>query len=148
MSHEQRQFDRLMLEAADADRAGVFRVTPIDVEALVGESASIGRARWYRHVLVGLPLAACIAMFFGVATLWRAGSGTRDVLINGGTAISTFGGTMASPVERCEGMENFRACFHGPGILVDPECRCVDFDEDGDVDLHDMGFFQLNRTID
>jgi hypothetical protein len=141
-------FDRLMLEAGQAKRAGVFASTPLDMEALMAEPVPAGPARWYRHILVGLPLAACIAMFFGVATMWRTGSGTGDVLLNGTTAVSTFGVATTSPAERCQTLENFRTCFRGPETLVDAECRCVDFDGDGDVDLRDMGTFQLNRTND
>ncbi len=142
------EFDRLMLEAKEAEQAGVFELTPVDVEALVAEPVTIGPAHWYRHVLVGLPLAACIAMFFGVATLWQTGSGTGEVLITGTAAVSTFGGAIATTVERCQTMENFRFCFAGPDVPVGGECRCVDFDGDGDVDLRDMGAFQVNRSID
>lgn len=142
------EFERLMLDTAEAKQAGVFHSTPIDVESLVGESGRVGATHWYRHVLVGLPLAACIAMFFGVATLWEAGSRTGDGFSNGTTAVSTLGGAAASPAGRCQNMENFQTCFRGPGVLVGGDCRCVDFDGDGDVDLRDMGAFQLNRTID
>lgn len=151
MGHEQSQFDefdRLMLEASTAGRAGVFGTTPVDVESLVAQPVLSGPAHWYRHVLVGLPLAACIAMFFGVVALWENGSGTGNVLTNGSAAVSTLGGTVASPVENCRSMENFQSCLAGPGIMVPAECRCVDFDDDGDVDLRDMGVFQVNRTID
>ena len=142
------EFDRLMLETAEAERAGVFERTPVDAESLLAEPVPAGPAHWYRHVLVGLPLAACIAMFFGVATLWWAGSEGGDALINGPAAVPAFNGTATSPVERCRNVENLRNCFGGPGILVDSECRCVDFDEDGDVDLRDMGAFQLTKAID
>ena len=151
MLHEPAQFDefdRLMLYMVEAKRAGVFDSTPIDVECLATEPVPVGTAHWSRHVLVGLPLAACIAMFFGVATLWEVGSGTGDGFMNGTTAVSTLGGTAALPVERCQNLENFRNCFSGPGVLVDGNCRCVDFDGDGDVDLRDVGALQLNRTID
>ena len=148
MVRGQGQFERLMREAREADQAGVFSSTPVDVVALVAEPVLTGPAHWYRHVLVGLPLAACIAMFFGVATLWQAGSGTGDSIINGTTAVSTLGGTGVSSIEQCQNLDTFRTCFCGPGIPVGEECRCVDFDGDGDVDLRDMGSFQLNRTID
>lgn len=138
-------FERLMLEAADAQRAGVFERTRVDVEALVGEPAR--HARWYRHILVGLPVAACIAMFFGVATMWRAGSHDGEAGLNG-TAVSTFGAGMVSPAEGCQNYQTFRACFGGPGILVGSECRCVDFDRDGDVDLADMGGLQMSKVAD
>lgn len=33
-------------------------------------------------------------------------------------------------------------CMAGPAVYVPPECRCVDFDEDGDLDLADFARFQ------
>ena len=142
------ELDRLMLEAAEAQQAGVFGSTPIDVEALVAKPVLAGPAYWYQHLLVGLPLAACIAMFFGIAALWHAGSGPGDDLTNGTTAVSTFGGTVVSAIERCQTPENLRNCLSGPGTPVSNECRCVDFDGDGDVDLRDLGAFQVNSSID
>ncbi|MCK4661156.1 MAG: hypothetical protein KAV82_16670 [Phycisphaerae bacterium] len=151
MEHKQSQFDefdRLMLDLAEARQAGVFDATPIEVESLMAPPVLSGPAHWYRHVLVGLPLAACIAMFFGVATLWKASSETGNRVITGTAAISSFGSSMTTPIEQCQTMDDLRTCFRGPGILVDGGCRCADFDGDGDVDLRDMGAFQLDQTAD
>ena len=142
------EFERLMLDATAAERAGVFSSTPVDVESLAGESLVAGPARWYQQVLMGLPLAACIAMFFGIATLWQTGSGTSNGIMNGTAAVSTFNGAADLPVERCQTLDDFQSCFKGPGVLVDTECRYADFDSDGDVDLRDVGRFQSRNAID
>jgi hypothetical protein len=141
-------FDRLMLDVAEAERLGVFGSTAVDVESLMAPPVVLaGPTHWYRHVLVGLPLAACIAMFFGVATLWRTGSVGHQALLNQTAAVSTLGGTATSPAERCPTLETLRSCFGGPGTPVGADCQCVDFDDDGDVDLRDMGSFQLTAAI-
>ncbi|MCP4592762.1 MAG: hypothetical protein GY842_18660 [bacterium] len=143
------QFDRLMIEAVEAHQAGVFASTPVDIESLVPQPVLQSPAAWYRHALVGLPLAACIAMFLGVATIWQtANTGTGESMLNGSTSVSTFGASAGTKLEGCQNPENFRTCFAGPGVVVPGDCRCVDFDGDGDVDLRDMGAFQVRRTLD
>ena len=40
-------------------------------------------------------------------------------------------------------LADFTACITGPEIVVDPACTCSDLDADGDIDLQDVGAFQL-----
>lgn len=43
--------------------------------------------------------------------------------------------------------DDFDGCLSGPrGGLPQPECNCFDLDNDGDVDLSDVGRFQVGFT--
>jgi len=42
--------------------------------------------------------------------------------------------------------DDFDECLFGPGGGFQPECRCFDFDDDGDVDLVDYAVFQAAFT--
>ena len=61
-------------------------------------------------------------------------------------------GFLMTPVARgdCDGngaidltdFQSLSACLTGPGETIGPDCPCVDFDDDDDVDLADFGAFQ------
>jgi len=161
------KIEDLMREAAEADQAGVFRSTPVEATALMtmlrSASGSAGltgadladsgrtdvlpgtparRLRWMAVAKIVVPLAACVAVFVGVARL----TPTTEPLImvdNGGTPPSTSsmlaGGNDSGWID----FGQFDRCFTGPAIgALGGECAHVDFDSDGDVDFADFGVLQ------
>ena len=136
------EFEALMREVSEAARAGAFGSTKVDVEGLMARPVSRPSLRLFRFAVAGLPMAACLALFLGLAAFWKSGSPPSSGL-EGNVSI---GGTGSTPAERCETLENLRQCFSGPGVLARADCRCVDKDADGDVDLRDLGMFQLEEA--
>ena len=137
------QIEQWMLDADQAARAGVFgrsRLEAADVEVV--------RVSWFRRhrqALVGLPVAACLTFVAVIGTLHHAGNNAKDitrVALNTGTSGS-FDVATSRAVDSRQADVLF-ACFSGPGQgLVSSECKGVDYDSDGDVDLVDFGALQL-----
>ena len=135
--------EQLMLEADQAARAGVFGRTRLEAAEV-----EVGRASWFRRhrqALVGLPVAACLAFVAVIGTLHHAGNNANDitrVALNTGTSGSFDVATSRAADSRQA--EVLFSCFSGPGQgLVSSECKGVDYDSDGDVDLVDFGALQL-----
>jgi len=131
------RFERQIAEAFAAQKAGVFARTEVDLAELLTPTSSPRQVRWHERVLVGLPVAACVAAVLGFATLW------------GG--LSPDGGLVNSPMASYQpasgGASEFSArlvvdCMSGPGAEVSNGCIAADLDNDGDVDLHDLGAYQ------
>ena len=131
----------LLAELQQLEEAGVFRRTPVSPTTLVGGSAGPVRRPWHR-VFVGLQVAASVALIVGVASLWRPDRDSGTPMVMKPVSPSDVASTVTEV--RCGRLETLTHCFTGPGMLdMHSECRCVDFDRDGDVDLADYGAFQL-----
>ena len=127
----------LLADLRQMDDAGVFKRTPVDTSALVqAEPVERGPRRLHR-LFVALQAAACIGLVVGVASFWQAESGSSGLSeVGNGTAPEWVG----SP---CGEVAALVRCFGGStGDVSGTDCKCVDFDEDGDVDLADYGTFQ------
>jgi hypothetical protein len=130
------RFERLIAEAFAAQKAGVFARTPVDVAALAAPAPAVRKVRWHERVLVGLPVAACVAAVLGIASMW---------------AMTGGDGSMTSPLASVRpsiGGEQFSAqmlveCMTGPGEAVSNGCTAADLDGDGHVDLRDLSAFQV-----
>lgn len=130
--------ERLIAEADQAERAGVFRASRIDTVALT-QSPGGGQVpffvSWRRF---GVPLAACVVLAVGVGAMLLSMelSGIREQQLL--AANSSIG--QASP-------EGFLRCLDGPAAGAVGECSSYDFDHDGDVDLLDFSAFQSNYAL-
>ena len=127
----------LLAELRQMDDAGVFQRTPVDTSALVqAEPVERGPRRLHR-LFVALQAAACIGLVVGVASFWQAGRGSSGLSEVGNGNASEWA---ASPCGQAAALVR---CFGGStGDVSGVDCKCVDFDEDGDVDLADYGTFQ------
>ena len=146
--HDLDPIERMMIEADRAGRAGVFRRTPVDAAGLLAARPA-AKASWFRrhhHALVGLPVAACLALVTVLGTLHYGGDAASDltrVAVNQAAAPGPFD-TVASQPTLNRQAEVLFTCFTGPGQgPISSECSSADYDGDGDVDLVDFGVFQL-----
>jgi len=142
----------LVAEAIDAEAAGVFAPTNLDVAAVMGaqtggNAASSTRfsrrhamfARFVERAMVGLPLAACLGIVVGIASMSvRLSPDSGSFVMLGSNGLDSKG---LGAMQACD-MQVFARCFTGPGQAVPADCGCVDLDGDGDVDLSDMGSYQ------
>lgn len=139
-------FANMVAEAIDAEAAGVFTPTSLDMAmvmgAQTGENAAASTrfsrrhamfARFVEKAMVGLPLAACLGIVVGIASM------SSRLSPNGGSIAML--GSNGSAMQACD-MKVFARCLTGPGQAVPADCGCVDLDDDGDVDLSDMGSYQ------
>lgn len=146
------EFARLVAQAADAERAGVFSSTELDIEGLMaGSSPAEERAgsrfgRIYEKALVALPLAACLGIVIGIASMAvRSGDNGDGMLSLLGTngQVDTVGlQDMIAGDAFLGGTAAVFQCLTGPGAPVPAECQFADMDADGDVDLLDVGTYQ------
>ncbi|MHC4610364.1 MAG: hypothetical protein ACYS7M_08455 [Planctomycetota bacterium] len=135
------ELEQLIAEAQDLEQAGVFKRTPVNVASLVETHGVSRRPRLTHRLFVGLQVAACLGLVVGLATMWRAGSSSPGPA--GLTNSSDLEVAGAWGGLHCERVETLKRCFSGPaGDSLGEECKCVDFDDDGDVDLADYGAFQ------
>lgn len=136
------EFSRLVAQAADAERAGVFSSTDLDVAGLMAGSAGSRLARLYEKALVGLPLAACLGVVVGIASFAvRNGGDAENVRI----ALLDTNGQVDSAVGLNGMLVDTSAvfqCVSGPSEAASSECQFADMDADGDVDLLDVGSYQ------
>lgn len=142
----------LVAEAIDAEAAGVFTPTELDMAAVmdvqagtraVGSSQRSRRhalfARFVEKAMVGLPLAACVAIVVGIASMSvRLSPDSGSFVMLGSNGLDSKG---LGAMQACD-MQVFARCLTGPGQAVPADCGCVDLDDDGDVDLSDMGSYQ------
>ncbi|UCG15538.1 MAG: hypothetical protein JSV19_09615 [Phycisphaerales bacterium] len=146
--HNLDPIEQMLLEADHAGRAGVFRRTPVDAAGLLAARQAV-KASWFRrhhHALVGLPVAACLALVTVLGTLHYGGDPASDmtrVAVNQAAVPGAFDAVASQPTLTREAEVLF-SCFTGPGQGPIPsECSSADYDDDGDVDLVDFGVFQL-----
>ncbi len=133
--------EQLLLHSADAERAGVFNRSPVDPAVLLAAVSTGGdvtaaraggpvacapgsdRSRGWMYVAgVLAPIAACVAIWFGVNQFANGEVDCYDFLV-------------------------FDSCFTGPSGAdsrepLSGQCACVDLDQDGDVDFADFGHLQ------
>ncbi|MBI4719380.1 MAG: hypothetical protein HY763_16415 [Planctomycetes bacterium] len=143
--------EQTLLELAEAERAGVFRPTAADAQEVLARAivaAPTSNAAASREPAVvrflrvrWLPLGAAAMLVFGV---W--GVLFQRELVNVTqrakvAALLTSGGGPAAREHDCDG--SITGCFSGPTRLALSGCRTYDYDADGDVDLADIGTFQL-----
>ncbi len=156
-----RDFEDLLRMAVEAEQAGVFRPTPADPAAIMSdphrnatrddasrqatresESGFAGHRLVLRLGRLAGSLAACLVIAVGISQIWPAGGGQSSHVAN--LSQSTGATMLVDSVERCSSdFTLFNTCFTGPSIDgLTSDCRCVDFDRDGDVDFADFGLMQ------
>ncbi len=159
----------LLTDAISAEKAGVFKKTPVDPAALMAIGSDTAQltctadqhsttqqtstaqqtgtfSHWMlHHTRSVMSAAAAIAVTLGVASLWFDGSSPTPAYK---TAMTP---TDANDAVLDIGL--FNTCFTGPtlavsatgsldGTSLNGECLAADFDHDGDVDFADFGLFQ------
>ncbi len=129
------KLELLIAEARAAEKAGVFSRTPMDVAALIQQPETSRWIRVYERALVALPLAACLALVVGIASMMGGPAGP-DI------ATTPMVSPAAAPSNGPCSPDVIAACLAGPNMAVSDECRCADFDADGDVDLLDLSSYQ------
>ena len=146
MTAQQRQPDELeclISQVRELEEAGVFKRTPVQVASLVQGDRAQRPRRLTHRLFVGLQVAAGLGLVLGLAAVWRAGVATTTPSGLGNSS----GMQVVSAINagRGEQARMLARCFTGPaGGLLGNDCRCVDFDSDGDVDLADYGAFQVS----
>ena len=130
--------ERLIAQADQAERAGVFRPSRIDTVALVrspGDGQVPFFVSWRRF---GMPMAACFVLAIGV---W-AGLFNRELsnIADRQQFADNTSGAQTSP-------EGFLRCLDGPAAGAGGACASYDFDSDGDVDLLDFSSFQTAYAL-
>ncbi len=136
--------ERFLLDATEADRAGVFTATPVDAASLLAQGVeSTGTRRvagLYRWAKIVTPLAACVGLWIGVeqSDLF----GPESVISN----VPAMNGALAGGEIDCIELSQFNRCFTGPSGAPSVDCACADLDQDGDVDFADFGKFQTIVT--
>jgi hypothetical protein len=128
--------EQLIAQVRSAELAGVFARSRVDVQALMARPvARRPMHRVYEWSLVGLPLAACLAIVVGMATMF----------------VGSPSHLAPSPLTRMDASADQTAvlsaemisdCVTGPGMHVSDACTTADLDHDGDVDLLDYSSFQ------
>ncbi len=140
---EQMQLEAMLVEARDAERAGVFGRTKLDIAAVVTDAA-VDRRSWvarHRQALIGLPVAACLAFVAVLGTLEFGGGTTVDL------APIAQQNPIPPRVISDRPADLLLSCFTGPGQRpVSSECTAADYDGDGDIDLLDYGALQLAKA--
>ena len=126
--HHQDDVETLLLELDEADQAGVFHRTQVDVTALLAPVAKPSPSR----LLVlrrFVPAAVAAVMVIGVST-WMF---RHDAIPQTEPVVAVATPTSDYP---------FSLCMNGPGSSS-ARCRVHDYDGDGDVDLADYRLLQL-----
>lgn len=130
--------ERLLLHATQAELAGVFRKTPVDPASIMAQTR--GRRGWLRGARIAMPIAACVALWFGLA---ETGSLAPDVAVPVSAVISNTGSGVVEGGSDCVSLAMLNSCLTGPGVTtLSRDCACADLDRDGDVDFADFGRFQ------
>ena len=128
-----RPIEHALLELHEAEAAGVFERTAVDAKPLLNTGEFSSRARFAQWSIVGLPVAACLALAIGVGSWMFQGEFARIRAIRDGRA---------TVVAMADGVD-FTNCLAGPGVDVVNGCATLDYDLDGDVDLVDFRSYQL-----
>ncbi|HRX84567.1 MAG TPA: hypothetical protein P5572_06055 [Phycisphaerae bacterium] len=134
LASDNTRFERMIAEAFAAQKAGVFASTPVDVAALVAPEAPARVVRWHERLLVGLPVAACVAAAIGMAAMWGVSTDRQA-----GSPLASVEPAVTSHVANLQLVAD---CMSGPGAAVTNGCMAADLDDDGDVDLQDMSAYQ------
>lgn len=126
-----------LLAHDDADRAGVFRVTPVNADDLFGGPVVVRSPRLVFRA--GVAVAATIVLAVGVwSWLFQMElSRLRSAAITGNSVALQ---SDALPV-RCDAC--ISECVTGPVPNKPADCDRYDYDADGDVDLADFSRYQL-----
>lgn len=137
-SHGVSPIEKGLRELTSAERAGVFRRTPVEATALLASGdADTGRPMWARWLPRVIPAAAAaVALAVGLGS-WMFTLELRSIRERQSALLS------AKPAAAAVDPSAFARCFSGPAASVSMACRDNDFDADGDVDMADFGAFQL-----
>ena len=133
------RLELLIAETRLAGHAGVFRQTELDMASLLETPRPSRLVRFYERAVVGLPIAACLAIVVGIATMKPESANVTKP-----TPLATLShpATGQAKYELCS-MDIIAQCVAGPNTPAVGECMCADLDSDGDVDLRDLGSYQL-----
>jgi hypothetical protein len=116
------ELESSLLELRQAENAGVFRPTRVDARQLMRSGPPRRLAiRW----------AAAAALLLAVGTVWTTMFYMNLTKLRDGRG----GGALASV--------SITDCLAGPRGSQPGHCLAYDLDADGDVDLADLGSFQL-----
>lgn len=139
-TRDNKSFEQLLLNAVQAEQAGVFDSTPVDAAELLesGSARKSGRNRGWLHVArVVTPLAACLGLWVGFN---QTGLWAPVVPV---PSVESVGNSLVNGEAICYDFTMFERCFTGPGSgSASGDCACADLDNDGDVDFADFGRFQ------
>lgn len=139
MLNDDAHFERLesaLGELDEAERAGVFASTQVDVRELLCTE----RAKPALYTLWDHRWASIAAVLLVAVTVWGlmfAGQ-LRQIRSRG---IPT-GAVILASASPCNG--TFSGCVTGPTRTPASPCGGFDYDRDGDVDLFDIRTYQLN----
>jgi hypothetical protein len=126
-------------ELADAERAGVFRVTRLPGETVLlhsGVQSPTGLPRHVRNRAI-LAVAASVTLAFGVWT-WMFVSHISDIRER--TAMID---APDDTIVRDQAPRFSSNCMTGPSETADDPCLANDLDADGSITLADFRAFQL-----
>ncbi len=137
MASDNTRLERLIAEAFAAQRAGVFARSTVDVAELAAPAGPVRKVRWHERVLVGLPVAACLAAALGIASMWVG---------TGGQGTSPLASLQPATEMQSADLRLVADCLSGPGAEVANACAAADLDDDGDVDLHDLSAYQRQAS--
>ncbi len=134
------RLEHLLAQTRELEDAGVFQRTPVDPAALLRDDSAERRPGRLHRLFVALQAAACLALVVGVVSLWSGGD-NGDTLVDGRAA----GNVAVADINAGA----LTGCMSGPVRgSMSGECRSLDSDDDGDVDLADFGAFQRGLTAD
>lgn len=124
-------------ELIDAERAGLFRRTLVDVRSLLCSAPTADRELRFMRKTRWISIAAVVA-FAATICGWFYTTGTLNLSedrIPGGTIL-------VSAPNGCDG--KFFTCLTGPNGTPTNACGAFDYDADGDIDLVDARTYQLS----
>lgn len=131
MDSDKRHLDgveRGLLDCREAQSAGVFRTTPLDVDAVLNEPMPIvRRLRWF-HVT---PVAAALVLAIGLGAY----------MLN--DEIGYVREHRARLATARHAQKQFAYNITGPRQSTNAEEAPLDLDQDGDIDLADFSRYQL-----
>lgn len=123
----------LLSELAEADRAGVFRPSPVDIDSLTNRGVRATRPRFSR---IAKGWTAAAAAFLLLATAW-------SMMFYREFGEMRYRVTNSAAQAKAAQSAEFFACVSGPAGGLTSECVAYDLDSDGRIDLSDYRAFQL-----